>query len=77
MREDGGTVMGVDWRISLQDAWNLIGPSLAIQGNLDPGVLLGPWKVIRKQAIAVLRQAARQDRPYLQPRTRHTPGDAT
>jgi uroporphyrinogen decarboxylase len=57
MREDGGTVMGVDWRISLQDAWDLIGPSLAIQGNLDPGVLLGPWKVIRKQATAVLRQA--------------------
>jgi uroporphyrinogen decarboxylase len=56
MREDGGTVIGVDWRISLEDASNLIGPSLAIQGNLDPGVLLGPWKVIRKQAIAVLRQ---------------------
>ena len=58
MRSEGGTVIGVDWRIPLDAAWNVIGAELAIQGNLDPGVLLGPWEVVKQQAQAVLRQTA-------------------
>jgi uroporphyrinogen decarboxylase len=60
MRDDGGTVIGVDWRISLDAARSVIGPDVAIQGNLDPAVLLGSWEIIRQQAITILRQAAGQ-----------------
>ena len=49
--------MGVDWRISLDAARSLLGPDVAIQGNLDPAVLLGSWDIIRQQAITILRQA--------------------
>jgi uroporphyrinogen decarboxylase len=40
MREAGGDVFGVDWRISIDEAWSILGP-VAIQGNLDPAILLG------------------------------------
>jgi uroporphyrinogen decarboxylase len=53
----GGDVIGVDWRIRLDDAWRSIG-NRAIQGNLDPDLLLGPWTGTRDGADAVLRQAA-------------------
>jgi uroporphyrinogen decarboxylase len=42
LREAGGTVIGADWRIGLDEAWDRIGRDRAIQGNLDPTVLLGP-----------------------------------
>jgi uroporphyrinogen decarboxylase len=60
MRDDGGTVIGVDWRIPLDAARSLIGPNIAIQGNLDPAVLLGSWENVRQQTITILRQAAGQ-----------------
>lgn len=58
LREAGGTVLGVDWRIRLDDAWQTIGHDLAIQGNLDPVVLLAQPAEIRRRAHDVLRQAA-------------------
>ena len=42
LREAGGQVIGADWRIPLDEAWQRIGPDRAIQGNLDPTLLLGP-----------------------------------
>jgi uroporphyrinogen decarboxylase len=54
--EAGGTVIGVDWRIRLDDAWRSIGER-AIQGNLDPLVLFADRKEIRQRARAILRQA--------------------
>ena len=42
MREAGGDVIGADWRTPLDEAWERIGPDRAIQGNLDPTLLLGP-----------------------------------
>jgi uroporphyrinogen decarboxylase len=42
LREAGGDVIGADWRTPLDDAWARIGPDRAIQGNLDPTLLLGP-----------------------------------
>ena len=42
LREAGGSVIGVDWRTPLDDAWARIGLDRAVQGNLDPTVLLGP-----------------------------------
>jgi len=60
MREAGGDVIGVDWRIALDAAWSVIGPDRAVQGNLDPVVLLAPPAEIRRQAAAVLARAARR-----------------
>jgi uroporphyrinogen decarboxylase len=57
MREAGGDVIGVDWRISLDDAWRLIGPDRAIQGNLDPAVLLTSPAEVRRGAKEILAQA--------------------
>lgn len=54
----GGAVIGVDWRVRLEEAWEAIGPDKAIQGNLDPAVLLGPIAEIRARTWEILRQAA-------------------
>jgi uroporphyrinogen decarboxylase len=56
MREAGGSVIGVDWRIPLDRAWGRIGHDRAIQGNLDPIVLQAPWEVVRREAETVLRR---------------------
>jgi len=56
--EAGGAVIGIDWRVRLDAAWEAIGPEKGIQGNLDPAVLLGPKAEIRRRAHDILRQAA-------------------
>jgi len=56
----GGDVMGVDWRIGLAAAWASV-PDRAVQGNLDPSVLLGPWSAAEAQARWVLQEAAGRD----------------
>lgn len=53
----GGDVIGVDHRIGLADAWAQV-PDRAVQGNLDPSVLLGSWEGVAEQAHWVLDQAA-------------------
>jgi uroporphyrinogen decarboxylase len=58
IREAGGDVIGVDWRIELGEAWDLIGPDRAIQGNLDPITLFAPPEVLEARVKAVLDQAA-------------------
>jgi len=58
MREAGGTVIGADWRIPLDEAWERIGPDRAIQGNLDPTLLLGPLDRLLAGAADVLERAA-------------------
>jgi len=57
MGEAGADVVGVDWRVPLDVAWNRIGEGRAIQGNLDPAVCLAPWEVLEQKAIAVLERA--------------------
>jgi uroporphyrinogen decarboxylase len=57
IKETGCDIVGVDWRINLDDAWSLLGSDLAIMGNLDPQVLLEPSSQIRAAAKAVLDQA--------------------
>lgn len=51
-------VIGIDWRTRLDDAWQTVGYDRAVQGNLDPTVLLTDKNEIRKQAKFVLDQAA-------------------
>jgi uroporphyrinogen decarboxylase len=58
MAEAGGDVIGVDWRIDVGDAWRTVGYDRALQGNLDPAVLLGDRAAIVAQAGAVLSAAA-------------------
>ncbi|MGI9457607.1 MAG: uroporphyrinogen decarboxylase [Aeoliella sp.] len=58
MTEAGGHVIGVDWRIDLAKAWQRIGHNRAVQGNLDPLVLLADHSTIRTRAQQVLNQAA-------------------
>lgn len=57
MAEAGGDVIGVDWRIPLDEAWARIGVGKAVQGNLDPTLLLGPVERMLAGADLVLRQA--------------------
>jgi len=53
----GGDVIGVDWRLPLDEAWEVIGADRGIQGNLDPTRLLGPADGLFAAATEVLRQA--------------------
>jgi uroporphyrinogen decarboxylase len=57
MREAGGDVIGVDWRIPLDVAWRCIGDEVGIQGNLDPAVLLAPLPEIARRVEAILQRA--------------------
>jgi uroporphyrinogen decarboxylase len=52
----GGDVIGLDWRIALADGWGLVGDR-AIQGNLDPTLLLGPYEAVADAATWILDQA--------------------
>ncbi len=56
MAQAGGDVIGVDWRVHLRDAWSQIGDR-AIQGNLDPAVLLAPFEAVERAAVSVLEEA--------------------
>lgn len=58
MREAGGDVLGADWRIPLDEAWDRIGHDRAVQGNLDPTLLLGPLTRVLAGADDVLSRAA-------------------
>jgi uroporphyrinogen decarboxylase len=58
MKETGADVMGLDWRVPLDEGWRSIGWRGAVQGNLDPVVLFAPWKEIKARAENILRRAA-------------------
>ena len=57
MREAGGDVIGLDWRVNLADAWARLGYDVAVQGNLDPIALFADVPEIRRRAEAILAQA--------------------
>ena len=61
IRAAGGDVIGVDWRVNLDEAWQQVGYDVAIQGNLDPVALFASPKEIRSRVADVLRRAG--DRP--------------
>ncbi|MFO7253423.1 MAG: uroporphyrinogen decarboxylase [Actinomycetes bacterium] len=52
--EAGADVVGVDWRVPLDEAAVRVGAGKALQGNLDPAVLLAPWEVVERRARDVL-----------------------
>ena len=57
MKDDGASAIGVDWRIPLDEAWAIISPRKAIQGNLDPTILFGAAEVIEREVDDVLQRA--------------------
>jgi len=57
MQKAGGTVIGVDWRIELGKAWERLGYSVGIQGNLDPVTLFAPIPLIRKKVKEIINAA--------------------
>ncbi|GCE09619.1 uroporphyrinogen decarboxylase [Dictyobacter aurantiacus] len=54
IQEAGGDVIGVDWHIDLDTAWDSLKPETAVQGNLDPVTLLAPWPEIEKRTREIL-----------------------
>jgi uroporphyrinogen decarboxylase len=57
MKRAGGDVIGLDWRIPLDDGWALLGGDVAVQGNLDPALLFAPLPEIKKRVQDILRRA--------------------
>ncbi len=56
MADTGADVIGVDWRIPIDDAWHQIGETVAVQGNLDPVVLFAPWDTVQRHANNILER---------------------
>ncbi len=57
LKGDRRTVVGIDWRIELDQAWKTVGYDHAVQGNLDPTVLLADQATIRQHAERILKLA--------------------
>ncbi|MFH1907276.1 MAG: uroporphyrinogen decarboxylase [Chloroflexota bacterium] len=57
MKQAGGSVIGLDWRIPLDQGWQVIGHDRAVQGNLDPAALFAPLPELKKRIHDVLRRA--------------------
>ncbi len=57
MKEAGGDVIGIDWQTPLDWAWNVLGPEVAVQGNLDPAALFAPPAELEQRVARVLAQA--------------------
>ncbi len=55
--ETGADVAGIDWRVSIAEARKVLGPDIAVQGNLDPTALFGNEKTIRNETRRVLEDA--------------------
>src|SRR5579871_2150099 len=58
MQQAGSDVIGLDWRIPLDEGWTRLRNRGAVQGNLDPVALFAPWDELRARAADVLRRAA-------------------
>ena len=71
----GGDVIGVDWRVPLDVAWERVGHDRGIQGNLDGAVLLGPWERVEAGTRRVLERGGRPAGTHLQPRPRRAARD--
>jgi uroporphyrinogen decarboxylase len=57
MQKAGADVVGVDWRVQLDEAWATVGYDMAIQGNLDPVALFAPLHEIERRVQDILQRA--------------------
>src|ERR1035438_3879821 len=58
MRETGADVIGLDWRVPLDQGWSTLGHTVAVQGNLDPIMLFAEEDLLRQRVRQILAQAA-------------------
>jgi len=58
LRAVGADVLGLDWRVRLDEGWAALGHDVAVQGNLDPMVLHAPWPEIERRARDIIDRAA-------------------
>jgi len=61
MALSGGDVLGIDWRVPIDEGWDRVGHDRGVQGNLDPAVLAAPWQVVDRKTREVLRRAGGRD----------------
>jgi uroporphyrinogen decarboxylase len=57
MREAGGDVIGLDWRVDLAEAWERLGSGVGVQGNLDPVALFADIAEVKRRAGEILGKA--------------------
>lgn len=57
MKQAGGSVIGFDWRTPLNEAWQLLGDDVGVQGNLDPAALFAPLPELKRRTELILRRA--------------------
>ena len=57
MSETGAEVIGLDWRVPLDEGWKIVGHQHAVQGNLDPVTLFASWNEVQQRAENILRLA--------------------
>jgi uroporphyrinogen decarboxylase len=57
MRETGADVIGLDWRVPLDQGWSTLGHAVAVQGNLDPILLFAEEDLLRQRVRQILEQA--------------------
>jgi uroporphyrinogen decarboxylase len=58
LKEAGGDVIGLDWRVDLDQGWSVLGGDVAVQGNLDPHLLFGPLDIVLRRTDDILARAA-------------------
>ena len=58
MKQTAADVIGLDWRIPLDEGWARLDHQCAVQGNLDPALLFADWKELKSRAEDILRRAA-------------------
>lgn len=54
MAVSGGDVIGIDWRVPIDEGWDRVGHDRGVQGNLDPAVLAAPWETVERKAREIL-----------------------
>jgi uroporphyrinogen decarboxylase len=57
MKESGADVIGLDWRIPLDEGWERLDYKVAVQGNLDPVLLFAEWEELKSRAENILQRA--------------------
>jgi uroporphyrinogen decarboxylase len=57
MKETGADVIGLDWRIPLDEGWERLDYHAAVQGNLDPVLLFAEWNALKSRAEDILQRA--------------------
>jgi uroporphyrinogen decarboxylase len=60
MKETGAEVIGLDWRIPLDEGWRSLEHGCAVQGNLDPVLLFAGWKELKSRAEDILQRAGQR-----------------